>query len=378
MPVGNIYLSEYQVAEITLPSALIDTSAVGDHVDTLDPVSDASVPCTSAPDLSESEIAFTRMDCRVESRAQQVELVQGWPGAKIFDVQPATYVNEVEFPVILSPSQDSSSMFRIRANEVLFWLSWVKYMMSTIDRASVSGQECSAIVERATCRLTADGVALSLRVVSNYPLKWTIRLSSGQTVIGRQASCYDTFVAVEDYATGVDPTAYRGVGLSDRWGITNLVMDASTSQESIITSRSGLATAPSDDWLIPDQINAKMVSYNGNIDVFGLVHGWIQQYDIDVSSQSSRAFRLGTEATDPGSSVFTDAMKSGGLGVYVGGYDRTTSSLKGLPLLMLPTGTLVGTAGIAARRGPLSITREFYGTITDTPKQGIGRPASTL
>lgn len=377
MPIGNIYLSEYQVGEVTFPSTLIDTSAVGDHVDTLDVVADAAVSSATSPELSEIEIAFTRLDSKVESSGQPVELVQGWPGGKIFDVQPATYVHEVELPIILSPSPADSG-FRIRTNEISFWMAWVKYMMSTIDRASILGRECSAVVERASCRVTADGIKLLLRIVSNYPLNWTVRLSSGQTIIGRQASCYDTFVAVEDYATGIDPSSYKGVGLEDRWGITSLDMDASTSRETITTSRSGLATNPSDDWMIPDQINAKMVSYLGNIDVFGLVQGWIQWYNWDVSSQSSRVFRLGTEATDPGSSVFTDAMKTGGLGIYVGGYNRTTDSLMGIPLLMLPTGTLVGTAGIRAGRGPLSITREFYGAITDTPKQGTRRPVSTL
>lgn len=379
MPIGNIYLSEYQVGRVSFPFSLIDWSSAGSHIDTNELIYDAPVSTTGAPSLLALDVAFTKFDVKVDSRAQPVELIQGWPMAKILEVSAATYVNEIELPVILAPSSVSGVAFRIRTNEVAFWLAWLKYMMSTFDRASVGGMDSSVIVERASCRVTPDGISLGLRIVSNYPLDWTLILSTGNTIIGRQAVSHDTFVSVEDYLTGVSPTAYNGVGLNDRWGITSLSIDASTSQQQILTSRGGYLSAPSgSNYLIPDQLNAKMVSYAGTIDVFGLVHGWNLDYDHETSAQTDRMFRLGTASTDPGRSVFTDAMASGGLCVYVGSYDGGAGSMKGIPMLMLPSGTAVGTTGFKAGRGPVSISSEFSGVVTNAPWQSTGRPYSAL
>jgi hypothetical protein len=254
-------------------------------------------------------------------------------------------------------------------------------MMSTMDRASIGGVDRSVVVERASCRVTPDNISLGLRIVSNLSLGWTLALSSGSTILGRQASSQDTFVGVEDYASGVQPSSYCGVGLKDSWGIMSLTIDAATSQQQILTSRSGYISAPSgSDYLIPDQINAKMVSYSGNIDVFGLVHGWGLDYYADASAQTDRAFRLGTgtPSTTPELSVFTRAMASGGLCVYVGSYDGRGGTMKGVPMLMLPTGTAVGTTGFKAGKGPISISSEFSGIITNAPWQSSGLPFSTL
>jgi len=383
MPIGNIYLSEYQVGRVSFPSSLINWASAGDHIDDTNDVikiENATASTAAAPPLSPLDVAFTRFDTKVDSRAQPVELIQGWPMAKILDFSAATYVHEIELPVILTPSPNPGVAFRIRTNEVVFWLAWLKYMMSTFDRASsTEGIECSAVVERASCRVSPDSISLGLRIVSNLPLSWTLVLSPGYTIMGRQAASHDTFVSVEDYATGVSPEAYRGVGLKDRWGITSLNIEASTSQQQLLTSRSGYLVAPSgSDYLIPDQINAKMVSYAGNIDVFGLVDGRILYYNPNASAQTDRAFRIGTATTDPGLSVFTRAMASGGLCVYVGSYDGGLGTMKGVPMLMLPSGTAVGTTGFKAGRGPISISSEFSGVVTNAPWQGTGRPFSAL
>ena len=42
-------------------------------------------------------------------------------------------------------------------------------------------------------------------------------------------------------------------------------------------------------------------------------------------------------------------------------------------MFLLPTGMLIGKAGIrAAGNGPISVTREWSGTITNTPRNGTG------
>ena len=387
MPIGNAYLPAYHLARVKYPSGMVTVTGTNY---TTTPIGGVAGVQATPPSLETTDVVYTRYAVRSEQTASPTELIQAWPEAKIFDMGTITHIHEIELPVILVPSNTGGSTFRIRLNEIKFWLSWLTYMFSTIDRANwinpdtvaafPEAKAWSAVVESANISAGVDGLKLGLSIRTNAPMDWTLELASGK-VVGRPANGQDTFVKYETHGAG-SPGTYSGVGLGDYWGVTELGMEAKTSTETIAHTPyhdgSNVLWTP---WLTADQINAKMVSFTGRLNAFGMVTSRKQGAG-NISAQYARQFSVGTTNTSyfedpfPTSSVVphvtVPAVSGGGIQIYVGA-KIADAGIQAQAMFLLPTGTLISQAGITASgNAPVSVSRQWSGVITDTPRNQTG------
>ena len=396
MPIANAYLSSFHLAGVRYPQNMVTVN--GSDRYTSDPFTvGAYAPYSKAlavpPSLSSSTIAYTKYDVRTEQDVSSSELVQAWPGAKFFSVGAISHIHNIELPVILvpsasastSPSTSPSHSYRVRVDEIRFWLSWLVYMFSTYDRASwtVPDEESSgvysAVVESAGVRATTDGLRLSLSIRTNAPMGWNLLTSSQPAdgvdkIVGRSATNYDTFVKYENYSEGNSPQTYRGVGIDDFWGVNQFDLNAKTSFETVSHTPYHIdtsSTTASGEWLVSDQINAKMVTVDGSLDGFGNVSGKTLE-PRNISLQSSAEYNM--DIVSPSAlNVWDDPFSvrgTGGMQVYVGAGVESLGVV-GQALFLLPTGTLVSQGGISSSgNGTVSISRRWHGTITNAPSNG--------
>lgn len=386
MPIANSYLTAFHLARVKYPDQMI--TATGNYTST---AITGGVDIITPPSLLETDVAYTRYEVKSEENAAPVELIQAWPEAKFFDVGVVTHLHEIDLPLILVPSSTGANTYRIRLNELKFWLSWMIYMFSTFDRASWTnpdpggtGGDFSAVVERAGIVATTDGLKFSLSIRTNVPMGWNLVLAnpnagSRPKVIGRPATNYDTFVKYEDYTIGDKPTDYKGVGLNDFWGVNQMSLEARTVAEHLAhtpyTVTAGTTSTDVSGWLITDQINAKIVNFQGSLNGFGPVSGKsLGPMNLSTQmgySQVGGGYSLGTIlATDQDDPFPYTKSATGGIQIYVGSA-LTDMGITGQAMFLLPTGTLISSGGIlASGNGTVGVTRQWQGTITNTPTSG--------
>lgn len=370
MPIGNAYLSQWHIAEAAFPVGMIGNYDSYSYLSGEYELTEGTLAFSDdPPSHSTMDLAYGNFSSRVESSISPSEMMQGFPLAKTHDVGVVTHIYDITMPIILVPATSGGSSYRIRLNEVVFWLSWVTYMFSTFDRIGDDTQ--STIVENASIEVGDNGVQMSLRIRTNWVMPWKLKLSE-ETVVGRRAKNYDTFVKFDERDGGsIDD--FSGMGFEDAWGVAKFSSRLTTSFETIVMAR---RTSTVERNFVPDQLNAKMVSMNGQLESFGYINGKDWE-DTAVSIQTTDDFSAGIDASvSKYDDVINGTLEAGGIQLYVGSYDN--GSAQGRPLLMLPTGMLINASEMRAGSGLITVFKEFSGIFSDIPKMSSKPPTAKL
>lgn len=357
MPIANSFLSNHRILNVQNP--VFDGSG--------------KIPTLQGSSLSEVVCKNFSTQAKVETNHQT--LVQNWPAAQYLDVQPFVYTTTIELPILIDKDG-------VRTTELEFFTNWLRYMLSTFDTIEGTSYELvSLIVESATINVSEEDISLSLNFKSNFPLNWgPSNFGAGTANIralhARKAKYYDTFIKFMPYdgglLSGIVDDNYI-IGWNNKYGIANFQIQYQSEIEQIYLTMHSFNQSLTIDTTtltyphLTDMINVKSVSYNGNIGIFGP-----ELETLGVSTQVA-----GYQSFNPiTQDIFTMAMNSGAMQLYVGGLDLDPTLITDYsnltPLTFLPTGTMISEATTDFNAGQTYLhKRSFYGVITNTPQQTL-------
>ncbi len=347
MPIGTQHLARYALANVWYPEGF------------------------GASTLSRStsgQVIYKNFRFGMEMNSSPHPLVGGWPMGRTFDIQPFTWVYEIEMPIIIVPT--SGTMPRLRTTEIDFWTAWMKYITGSYDQVDRS---FSVVVEELGIRVTTSEVLLTLKIRANHEMGWGYSAQYVNYEMGRKARDYDTFVRYQPLATGNTPS----VMWENQFLLSDTSIQFSSEHETINTTQTEWNVA-SDGYYYhqADMLNVKSVNYSGDLTVISPTLG-----SQPVSAQ--RAGATGASGTEtlynsqgdflrgPKDSswdyVFEASMVDGGLQIWVGeASDETTFSAQ--MLMALPKGLVVHKAH--TQLSPTDLIKEqrsFHGVISAPP-----------
>jgi len=359
MPIAHRFLSTYKTLKVSSPVFTSNPPTLG----------------------SLSTILYKRYSSTLQTPTKTRPMVQDWPLSKFLDIQPASYVTNIELPVLIDKNG-------LRMDEILFFEGWLDYMTSTCDTIMVTNISLpSLVVESATINV-GEEITLSLSFKSNFKIGWgpvdtdASFFPEAHTRVGKY---YDTFVQLVNYSGGV----LSKIGWENTFGISNFSINYKTEIEELCLSQHefnisrdfpyGLGGITIYYPHIVDMINSKFVTYEGELGIFGASSesGGVAIQQNRILSTFEPKFVMNPVTPE----IFSSSVAQGGIQIYVGEVDvQGVNYNSPYALTMLPTGIVIteATEELAGRQ-VYKHTRKFQGVFTNSPrklKAGVPYPVT--